>query len=636
MTIAHTDENVIHYMDIILRQGIENPVLVDKYMMGTELEVDVISDGRDVLIPGVMQHVERAGVHSGDSIAVYPPFSISDKMLMEILDSSEKLTLALGTKGLVNIQYLIYGGELYVIEVNPRASRTIPYISKVTGVPMVDLATRMMVGQSLKEQGYGTGLYRQPPYFAVKVPVFSFEKLQGVNSTLSPEMKSTGEVLGLGGTRAEAMFKGLLAAGFKLRPPAPGKRTGILISVNKRDQLEILDIARKFDALGFKLYATDGTARSIERLGIDVEIVGKLGQDSKVFGMLESGTIDYVIITGTTEPAYIEDFILLNRRTLQLGIPCLTSLDTANMLADILASRYTQMNTELVSICSLRTHRKKLNFVKMQSTGNDFLLFENFGGEINCPESLAISFTDRHRGIGADGMVLLEASKKADAKMRFFNSDGSEGRMAGNCIRCVGKYLYDKGLVRKLDMTVETASGIKTMWLYSYGSKVGSASVDMGRAELSPALIPVKLPGEKIIGQKVKVAGGEYEISCISVGNPHCVIFVDRVDDVDIEHIGPVFENDPLFPERVNTEFVRFVNKTTLKMRVWERGSGETLACGTGACAAVAVACELGLCSKGEDVTVKVRGGDLIVNYTDDKLTLTGSTDVVFSGTVEY
>ncbi|MBQ6986937.1 MAG: ATP-grasp domain-containing protein, partial [Oscillibacter sp.] len=197
MVIAHNEYDVRTYMEIILAGKIENPVLVDQYLMGKELEVDVISDGTDVLIPGVMQHIERTGVHSGDSIAVYPPFSIRDRMLKTIVDCSEKLSLSLGTKGLINIQYLIYQDELYVIEVNPRASRTVPYISKVTGVPMVDLATRVMVGVPLASLGYGTGLYRQPPYVAVKVPVFSFEKIPSANAALSPEMKSTGEVLGL-------------------------------------------------------------------------------------------------------------------------------------------------------------------------------------------------------------------------------------------------------------------------------------------------------------------------------------------------------------------------------------------------------------------------------------------------------
>ena len=637
MTIAHNDDNVRQYMSIILAQGIENPVLVDKYMMGTELEVDIICDGTDVLIPGIMQHIERAGVHSGDSIAVYPPYSISDKMLTHIIEISTKLALAMETRGLVNIQYLIYDGELYVIEVNPRASRTIPYISKVTGLPMVDIATRLMVGESLKDMPYGTGLYKQPPYVTVKVPVFSFEKLRGVNASLSPEMKSTGEVLGVGKTLEEALFKGLLSAGFKLTHPGRSEGAGVLISVNRHDHPEIIDLARKFDELGFKLYATDGTAAEIRRLGVDVEIVGKLGKDNRVMELLESGKIHYIIVTGTTEQSYIEDFIRLNRRALQLSIPCLTSLDTANALADMLASRFSEHNTELVDLAHMRNTRETLSFVKMQGSGNDYIFFDNFEGQISCPESLSTSLADRHYGIGGDGIVLMEHSDIADAKMRIFNADGSEGAMAGNSIRCVGKYLYDKGIVPKMDMSIETASGVKELSLYSFGGEVRSVRVNMGKAVLDPAKIPVDLAplNGKVIAREAEIGGKKYSISCVSMGNPHCVVFCDRVDAVDVPTVGPLFESSPLFPDRVNTEFVRVVNRNTLKMRVWERGNGETLACGTGACAAVVSAVENGFCDKGVDVTVKVRGGELTVCYTDETVFLTGNASYIFSGTVE-
>ncbi len=633
MVIAHNDEEVRRYMEIILSGKIENPVLVDQYLMGKELEVDVISDGTDVLIPGVMQHIERTGVHSGDSIAVYPPFSIGDKMLKTIIDCSEKLALSLGTRGLINIQYLIYQGELYVIEVNPRASRTVPYISKVTGVPMVDLATRVMVGQSLKSLGYGTGLYRQPPYVAVKVPVFSFEKITDANASLSPEMKSTGEVLGLGKNMQEALFKGLVSAGYKVEKPTRG---GILISVNRRDQPEIVGIARKLDDMGYKLYATDGTAREIMQLGTSVEIVGKLGKDNRVFQLLENGDIDYVILTGSTEPQYIRDFIHLNHRCVQLGIPCLTSLDTANALTDILASRYNQTNTELIDICHLRTERQKLPFAKMQTCGNDYIFLENFNGEITCPESLCVTFCDRHYGVGADGIVLMEHSRKADAKMIMYNADGSRGAMAGNALRCMAKYLYDNNIVRKDAMTIETDTGVKTVEVYTTDGKVTSATVDMGYATLDTTALQLDLPEKEIVDYPVTIGGKEYAITCVDMGNPHCVVFCPRVDGVDVEHVGPLFEHAAYFPDRINTEFIRVVNKNTIKMRVWERGSGETLACGSGACAAVVAAVANGHCAKGSDVTVKVRGGDLVVNYTDEKVTLTGDAKLVYRGQAEY
>ena len=633
MVIAHNDEDVRTYMEVILSGKIENPVLVDQYLMGKELEVDVISDGKDVLIPGVMQHIERTGVHSGDSIAVYPPFSIGDKMLKTIIDCSEKLALSLKTRGLINIQYLIYQGELYVIEVNPRASRTVPYISKVTGVPMVDLATRVMVGQPLAALGYGTGLYQKPPYVAVKVPVFSFEKITDANAALSPEMKSTGEVLGLGKNMQEALFKGLVSAGYKVEKESRG---GVLISVNHRDQPEIVNIARKLDEMGYKLYATEGTAHEIAQLGTDVEVVGKLGRDNKVFEMLEGGEIDYVILTGSTEPGYIRDFIHLNHRCVQLGIPCLTSLDTAGALADILASRYNQRNTELVDICHLRTERQRLKFAKMQTCGNDYIFLENFDGSITCPESLCISFCDRHYGVGADGIILMERSQVADAKMRMFNSDGSEGKMAGNALRCMGKYLYDFGIVRKEELAIETGSGIKTVSLYTSDGKVTSACVDMGRATLDTEALRFSIPEKTVVNYPVRIAGRPYSITCVDMGNPHCVVFCPRVDAVDVEFIGPRFEHAPYFPERTNTEFIRVVNPNTIKMRVWERGSGETLACGTGACAAVVAAVANGFCSKGSDVSVRVKGGDLVVHYTDETVPLTGDAKLVYTGEAEY
>ena len=634
MTIAYTDDDVKQYMAIILAQGIENPVLVDKYMMGTELEVDCISDGKDVLIPGIMEHIERAGVHSGDSIAVYPPYNLNDMMLGKICDISQKLALSLGTKGLVNIQYLIYQNELYVIEVNPRASRTIPYISKVTGVPMVELATKIMVGSSLKELGYGTGLYHIPPYFAVKVPVFSFEKLNDVNSQLGPEMKSTGEVLGVGKNLKEALFKGLVSAGFKVDVNKHGH--GVLITVTKQDRYEIVNLAKKLDDLGAKLWATPETAKEIARLGIDVSVVNKLREDNSIMDLVESGKLDYIVYTGKSDRKSINDYIKLHNRANQLGIATLTSLDTANALADIIASRYNQENTELVDINNMRKEKGVLKFSKMEGCGDDYIFFNNQCGIITCPESFAIEFCDRHYSIGGDGIVLIETSEIADAKMRIFNLDGSEGKMAGNSIRSVAKFLYDNDIVKKDEMTIETASGVKTVRVFTREGKVSSATVDIGKAELKPERIPVLMSGENVINRSYTVLDKEYNITCVSTGNPHCVVFVDNVDKIDIETVGRAFENAEIFPERVNTEFVRVVNSNTIKMRVWERGNGETLACGTGAAAAVVAAVENGYCKKGENITVKLRGGDLIVNYTDEKITLTGNTNLVYKGEIEY
>ena len=630
MCISRDAASTEKYMAGILAQGIENPVLVDKYMPGTELEVDVISDGEDVLIPGIMEHIERAGVHSGDSIAVYPPYNLSDKFLRRITDVSEKLALALGTKGLVNIQYLIWQDELYVIEVNPRASRTVPYISKVTNVPMVDLASRIMLGEKLADLGWGTGLYRTPPYYAVKVPVFSFEKLSDANSILGPEMKSTGEVLGIGRTLAEALFKGLTAAGFKL-PDAFGSH-GVLLSVENEDSQEILSLARRFFELGLTLYATTDTAAAIASLGIPVRAV----ETQEVTPLMESGELRYIVYTGAVKDGTMGDYIALHRRAMQLGIPCLTSLDTANALAEIIASRFHESSTELVDINAMRTRRQRISFTKMQDCGNDYIFIENFDGAVTCPESLCVNLCRPHTGVGSDGIVLIEKSKVADVKMRSFNRDGSEGKMAGNNIRCVAKYVYDRGIVPKERLTVETGGGVRALRLFLRDGEVSSVQVDMGRASLKAAEIPAVSERETLVDAPVTIGGQNYNVTCVNVGNPHCVVFCDAIDGLNLEKIGPQFEHDPMFPERVNTEFVRVVNRHTLRMRVWERGSGETLACGTGACAAVVAACENGLCDKGSDVKVSVLGGELTVNYSDARVLLTGGASVVYEGSFLY
>ncbi|MBO4354548.1 MAG: carbamoyl-phosphate synthase large subunit [Clostridia bacterium] len=636
MTISRGREQTVAYMEKILSGGIENPVLIDKYMPGIELEVDVISDGKDVLIPGIMEHIERAGVHSGDSIAVYPPYNLSDKFLHLICDRSEKLALALGTKGLVNIQYLIYEGELYVIEVNPRASRTVPYISKVTGVPMVDLASKVMLGASLASLGYGVGLYRTPPYCAVKVPVFSFEKLSDVNSILGPEMKSTGEVLGIGKTMEEALFKGLAAAGFSLPPSGAENRSGVLISVEENDYQEIISTAKRFYDIGMTLYATSGTANAIATLGIPVTSVGNATENDDIITLMESGKLNYIIYTGAVKDATVGDYTVLHRRAMQLGIPCLTSTDTANALARMIESKYTLYNTELVDIAHLREERRKIRFCKMQSCGNDYIFVMNFDGALTCPESLCVNLCTQHFGIGSDGIVLMEKSSVADVKMRSFNKDGSEGKMAGNNIRCVAKYLYDNGYVKSDVLTVETKSGVHELKLYLRDGKVSSVSVDMGKADFSSKAVGAAVAESEMIGYPLNIGGKTYDVTCVSVGNPHCVVFCDAIDSIDVAKTGPGFEYAKEFPDRINTEFVRVINKNTLRMRVWERGNVETLACGTGACAAVAAAVKNGFCRSGEDVTVKLLGGDLTVNCTDEAITLTGNAVTVFEGEFEY
>ncbi|MFA5383162.1 MAG: carbamoyl-phosphate synthase large subunit [Eubacteriales bacterium] len=632
MIIAFSDDDIREYMEIILEHNIENPVLIDKYLTGIEIEVDAICDGEDILIPGIMEHIERAGIHSGDSIAVYPAWNLSGELIEQVIDYSKKLALSLNTQGLVNIQYIIHAGEIYVIEVNPRSSRTIPYISKVTGVPMVDLATRAMLGEKLTEMGYGTGLYKTPPYVAVKVPVFSFEKLTDVDVQLGPEMKSTGEVLGIGKSLAEALYKGLIAAGYKMV-----KQGGVLITVRDSDKPEIIDLARKFAELGFTLYATDGTARVLEHSGLHVISVKKIHEadHDNTQTLLESGKVNYIISTSSKGRLPSRDSFKIRRKAVEAAIPCLTSLDTANALANSLKSRYSQSSTELVDINHMRNERLRLNFSKMQSCGNDYIYFNCFQQNIVSPESLSVYLSDRHYGIGGDGIVLICPSDRADAKMRMFNIDGSEGKMSGNALTCMGKYIYENKIRVKDQIFIETSSGIKILKLYIQNDKVDSVCVDMGPAELNPEKIPVKLPGQEIVNQPVTIDGKDYHITCVSMGNPHCVLFSENLESVNIDLIGPAFEYSPLFPERVNVEFVTVIDQNTLKMRVWERGNGETLAAGTSACAGVVAAVLNGYCNKDQYILVKLKGGNLIVKYTDETVFMTGRPETIFKGIVE-
>ena len=638
MTIAGGREDTTKYMKRILTTSTGNTVLVDKYMPGIELEVDVISDGEDVLIPGIMEHIEKAGIHSGDSIAVYPPYNLTDKQLHRIVDVSEKLALALGTKGLVNIQYLLYKGELFVIEVNPRASRTVPYISKVTGVPMVDLASEVMLGARLYDLGYGTGLYSTPPYVAVKVPVFSFEKLTDANSILGPEMKSTGEVLGLGRTLTEALYKGLTAAGFTVPPRKVGEKLGVMISVQKRDYPEILPIAMKLDSLGMQIYATRGTAEAIRTMGIDVVTVRKAQVSTDIIDLMESGKTSYIIFTGQANDAALGDYTAVHKRAMQLGIPCLTSVDTAGALVNMIASKFSIWNTELIDINHMRMSHRNVPFTKLHSCGNDYIVISNLDKSIEGPESLCISLCDRHRSVGGDGIVLIENSRKADIRARIFNCDGTVGESCGNGVRCAAKYVYEEGLVRRDRFRIETANGIKPVQIFTRDGRVNSVSITIPEEEINfdAAAVPVLTDQKQLINAPIEIAGEKYQASCVSDGNPHCVVFCDAIDTINLQVVGPRFEYADIFPDRCNVEFIRVVDPQTLRMRVWERSNGEVLASGSGAFAAVRLGIELGYCERGTDVKVESAGGDVLVNSQDGKMTLTGEVGFAYEGKFWY
>ena len=328
MQIAISDEDIIEFMGIINRTVQEHPILVDKYLMGKEVEVDAVCDGEEIIIPGIMEHVERAGIHSGDSISVYPAQSITPKIKRVIEDYTRKLARSLHVVGLINIQFIVHEDEVYVIEVNPRSSRTVPYISKVTGIPIVDLAARVMTGSKIADLGYTPGLQKESEYFAIKMPVFSFEKLRGAEISLGPEMKSTGECLGISKDYNEALYKAFLGAGVRLP-----KHKKMVLTVKDSDKLEAVEIGRRFEALGYTIYSTKNTARVLNENGVNAKTVNKIEEPAPtLLDLILGHEIDLVIDTPSQGIDRSKDGFLIRRHAIETGVTCLTSLDTANAL----------------------------------------------------------------------------------------------------------------------------------------------------------------------------------------------------------------------------------------------------------------------------------------------------------------
>ncbi|MBN2558040.1 MAG: carbamoyl-phosphate synthase large subunit [Clostridia bacterium] len=355
MEIAYSDEDILEYMKIIHMDRQEHPILVDKYMMGREVEVDAICDGHDILIPGIMEHLERAGVHSGDSISIYPPVTLSQKIKDEIVGYTRRLAAALKIIGTVNIQYVVHNERVYVIEVNPRSSRTVPYISKVTGIPMIRMAAHMAMGGRLSDFGYGTGLYPDGDYYAVKVPVFSFDKLPDLDATLGPEMKSTGEVLGISQNLNDAIFKGLLASGMVIHRD----RKAVLLTVRHTDRVEIVPIAEKLEKMGYKLYGTAKTAAALNRRGIATNVVRKIGEGKgNVLDLMESDSLCAVINTPTKGRKPLTDGFRIRRKAVETTIPCLTCLDTARAFVECLANDVRMADMEAIELHKLKRDLK--------------------------------------------------------------------------------------------------------------------------------------------------------------------------------------------------------------------------------------------------------------------------------------
>ncbi len=348
MQIAINDEDIVEFMEIINRTVQEHPILVDKYLMGKEVEVDAVCDGEDILIPGIMEHVERAGIHSGDSISVYPARSLSPKIIRVLEDYTKKLATSLHVIGLINIQFIVYQDEVYVIEVNPRSSRTVPYISKVTGIPIVDLASKVIIGEKIRDLGYTPGLQKESEYFAVKMPVFSFEKLRGAEISLGPEMKSTGECLGIAKDFNEALYKAFLGNGVDLP-----KHKKMVLTVKDSDKLEAVEIGRRFAALGYEIYSTRRTCKTLNEHGVPAKYINKVEKESpNLLDLILSHEIDLVIDTPAQGIEKSKDGFIIRRHAIETGVTVLTSLDTANALLTSL-EKADKEHLTLVDICKL-------------------------------------------------------------------------------------------------------------------------------------------------------------------------------------------------------------------------------------------------------------------------------------------
>lgn len=349
MAIAYDDKDIENYVNEINTIAQEHPILVDKYILGREVEVDAICDGDDILIPGIMEHLERAGVHSGDSISVYPTQNVSKAHEQKIIEYTEKIAKELNIIGILNIQFIISEGQVYIIEVNPRSSRTVPYISKVTNLPMIDIATKVILGQKLKDLEYGTGLYKKSNYICVKMPVFSFEKIKNADTSLGPEMKSTGEVLGVSKKFENAILKAFIASGANV-----SKKGSILITVRDKDKEEMLPMAKKFSQKGFEIYATYGTSKFLKENGVESTMIEKLWEGkNSIIDLIESGKINFVVNTPTKGKQSNRDGFKIRRMAVECKIPCFTSLDTVNALYKALENNVDEKDLTPVDITKI-------------------------------------------------------------------------------------------------------------------------------------------------------------------------------------------------------------------------------------------------------------------------------------------
>ena len=351
MEITRNEVDLVRYLEDAFKKDKHNPVLIDRYLGGRELEVDAICDGTDVLIPGIMEHLERAGIHSGDSISIYPPQHVPEHIIEKIKDVTYRIAIELKVIGMINIQFIEFENDLYIIEVNPRSSRTVPYITKVTNVPVIDIATRIMLGESLKDMGYTTGIAPSTNAVAIKVPVFSTEKLPQVEVSLGPEMRSTGEVLGVGKTFGEAMYKGFVAA----KTTIPKKGSTILATIREMDKDAFLPLAKRFHECGCKFVATTGTAKLLRDNGIEVQEAKKISEGvPNVLDIIRSGMVDLIIDIPKKGNDVKSDGFKIRRTAIECDASIMTSLDTVGALADVVEAGYTADNVNIIALSDIQ------------------------------------------------------------------------------------------------------------------------------------------------------------------------------------------------------------------------------------------------------------------------------------------
>jgi carbamoyl-phosphate synthase large subunit len=355
MEITNNDKELVSYLSNAFKKDSKNPVLIDKYLIGKEIEIDAISDGTNILIPGIMEHLEKAGVHSGDSISIYPPVSLSQEILDKVVAISTKIAKNMGVKGIINIQFIECDNEVYIIEVNPRSSRTVPFISKVTGVPMVDLAVKCMMGDKLSDLGYGTGLYKTIDSYVVKVPVFSSQKISGIEVSLGPEMKSTGEVLGLAENFEEALYKGFIGAGLEM----PDKDKYILATVKPKDKEKIKLLTKRFNKLGYKIAATEGTSKDISCVGVESLLVNKIGKKDDILDFIQSGKVGLIINTPTKANDSKRDGFIIRRKSVENGVDLFTNLETVDALCSLIENKVPEKDLDVFEISELYTDKVK-------------------------------------------------------------------------------------------------------------------------------------------------------------------------------------------------------------------------------------------------------------------------------------